>query len=601
MKTLLTHLAPYLRKYRWYLFWGFIFIIISNIFTIYPAQVVRLAFNLVGDLVEYYQLIKGFRAETQLFDLVGSAVLLYGGLVLGLALLRGFFLFLVRQTLIVMSRKVEYEQKNKLYHHYQSFSLSILRRRQTGDLMARITDDVTNVRMFTGPGIMYTLNTLTLFAIVLTTMLAVNIELTFYVLIPMPVLFLSIYFVHSIIIKRSDEVQSQLSNLTSYVQEAFSGIRLLKAYGRERHFKKSFVQESDVYRHRSLRLVKVDALFFPLILLLIGASNLFIVFIGGLKVISGSITIGNIAEFMIYVNLLIWPIAALGWITSMIQKAAASQIRINQMLALVSELEFPRESQPVDAYDISFRNVSFTYNDTGIDAMKAVSLEIPAGSVAGVVGPTGSGKSSAANLLLRLMDPDEGEVCIGGNALPTYSADALRGAIAYVPQDVFLFSDTIRGNIAFGKADAEESEIIGAAKFAGVFDDIMDFPKGFDTKVGERGVTLSGGQKQRISIARAYLLKAKIIILDDSLSAVDTKTEELILKNLRSNLYHEDYAPTLLIITHRISTVKHADRVFVMNDGQLVEQGSHEELLKSDGIYARMHFRQQLEEEISAM
>lgn len=618
MNLLIRALWPYLTRYRWPLIWGIVFILISNWFSIYPAQVVRDAFNLVSDLIRQQELVAGTPAGDALSRRITYTLLLFGGIVVVAALLRGFFLYLVRQTIIVVSRHIEFDQKNELFDKYQLYSLSILRRRQTGDLMARIGEDVAAVRMFTGPGIMYTLSTITLFTMVMATMVVVNAELTLYVLLPMPVLALSIYLVHERINKRSEQAQNQLSTISSFTQEAFSGIRLLRAYTREDVSRRNFNQQSDVYMDLSLRLAKVDALFFPTILLLVGLSTVLTVWVGGEKVIAGTVTLGNIAEFILYINLLTWPVASLGWITSMIQKAAASQKRINELLALESELQFPASSEPVTRAHIQFVDVSFTYADTGIRALRGIHLDVPAGTTLGIVGTTGSGKTTLTSMLLRFMDPTEGAAFLDGRLLSEYSKEALRGAIGYVPQDVFLFSDTIANNIAFGKMNATREEVEAAARFAGVYDDIVGFPDGFETVIGERGVTLSGGQKQRLSIARAYLGRPKLLILDDALSAVDTRTEATILDNLRGGgtapfalaptnghpsadgEVAAGYRPTLVIVSHRISAVQDAQQIIVMDEGQIVERGTHAELLARRGAYAELYTKQLLEAELKA-
>jgi ATP-binding cassette subfamily B multidrug efflux pump len=600
LKTLLLSLFPYLNKYKGLLISGVFFLIISNWFSIYPAQIVRYAFDLVEQLVRIKQLTAGFEVEAQIINLVKKALIFFSCLVLLMAFFRGLFLFLVRQTIIVMSRKVEYDQKNQLFQKYQTYSRSIMLERQTGDLMSRISEDVGNVRMFTGPGIMYTLNTLTLFLMVLFTMLVVNVELTIYSLAPLPLLAISIYVVHSIIIKRSEAVQAQLGHLNSFVQEVFSGIRLIKSYVREAAIESRFIADSQEFRKRSIDLVKVEALFYPLIAFLIGLSTIFTVWIGGEKVIAGALTMGNIAEFIIYLNLLVWPVAALGWVTSLIQKAAASQIRLNEMLAIEPEIIYPKVGPSLTDASFRFQNVSLSYPQTGITALRAINFSIGQGQFLGIVGGTGSGKTSLANLMVRFFDPTEGVIYLGSHPLSAYSQTTLRKAIGYVPQDTFLFSDTIKANIAFGNENATEREIIEAAKFAGVYEDIMSFPAQFETVIGERGVTLSGGQKQRLCIARAYLVKSPILILDDALSAVDTQTEEKILQNLRSARSENSYCPTLILISHRISAVQHADCIIALENGSIAEIGKHEDLLANRKVYYNFYLRQQLEAQIKA-
>ena len=564
---------------------GFVVIIISNIFAILPANFVRRAF----DYTEQSMAVDRNNAE------VFEQLLIFAGMILGAAIMRGIFMVFMRQTIIVMSRRIEYDQKNDLFRKYQTYSQSLLRKRQTGDMMARIAEDIGRVRMFTGPGIMYTFNTFTLFALVIPMMINVSPQLTFYVAIPFPVLVLTIYIVQFYVLKRSEAVQAQLSTMSTFTQESFSGIRLLRAYDRENSFKRLFDGESREYRRLTLRLARIDAIFFPSILMLIGLSTVFAVWIGGQQVIAGNITVGNIAEFVIYIGMLTWPVASLGWVTSLIQRAVASQKRINEYMALESELDFPAESEPVREGNFKLENVSLKYQDTGIQALEDISVSVPAGSMLGVVGPTGSGKSSLTNLLVRYMDPDSGEVQVDGQPITHYSASALRDNLGYVPQDVFLFSDTIANNIAFGKIDASRDEVEAAAKFAGVYDDILDFPQGFDTIVGERGVTLSGGQKQRISIARAYLSQPRVLIMDDSLSAIDTETEARILRNLREKLKQNGQSPTLIVVAHRLSSVRDADHIICLEDGRLSEQGTHEELLKTGGFYAEVFEQQQLQ------
>ncbi len=602
MRLLWISLRPYLWHHRVPLLWGIVFIIISNAFAIYPAQIVRDAFDLVADLIRMQRLLAGYSAEPLQRELFAASLLLFGLLVLAAAVLRGFFLYLMRQTMIVTSRKIEYQQKNELFDRFQDYSLMQLRRQQTGDLMARISEDVANVRMFTGPGIMYTLNTITLFLLVMVTMLYVNAELTFYALLPMPALALAIYVVHSSINRRSEEASAQLSTITSITQEAYSGIRLLRSYARESAAERQFDSGSDVYKDKALRLARVDALFFPTIMLLVGLSTLFTVWIGGEQVERGTISLGNIAEFVLYINLLTWPVASLGWITSMIQKAAASQKRINEMLDLRPELQFVEQSPAVVQPRLEWQQVSYTYPDTGITALREVSFSLEPGHRLGIVGPTGSGKSSLANLLLRMMERSSGHISLDGRPLEAYSKQALRETFGYVPQDVFLFSDTLANNIAFGRLDATRAEVEAAARFAGVYDDIMGFAEGFDTVIGERGVTLSGGQKQRVSIARAIIRRPQVLILDDALSAVDTRTEATILSNLERGLELPDgtfYRPTLVVISHRLSAVEAAEQVLVLDDGRVVERGTHGQLMALDGAYADLYQKQLLEAEFA--
>ena len=595
MKALFA-LNPYIWKYKKHLIFGILFIAASNLFTIYPAQIVRGAINMVTDVLGAFKLFKGFDMELQVQEFIMSSLLLFGSLVIVAALIRGFFLFLTRQTIIAMSRRIEYDLRNDLYDHFQQLSLSFYRRNRTGDLMARITEDISRVRNYLGPGIMYTLNTITLFTVIVSTMLLVNWELTLYALIPLPFLSYLIYRVESIIQSRSEKIQQQLSNMTTYTQEIFSGIRVVKAYVKERESYKRFAEACEDYKEKSMNLAKVDALFFPLVVFLVGLSVILTVWIGGNKVISGSLSIGNIAEFIIYINLLTWPIIAIGWVTTLIQRAAASQVRLNEFLEERPEIRFKPNDHIVQEARLSLQDVNFTYQDTGIHALKDINLELKPGQKLGILGPTGSGKSTLCALIPRLFDPQYGEIILDGKKLNEYSKYELRSSIGYAPQDVFLFSDSIKNNIAFGKADVTENELAEVTKWSSVYDNIMDFPAKFETMLGERGVTLSGGQKQRISIARAWVRQPKILILDDVLSAVDTATEESILKQLR---HFRTTKPevAVIMVAHRISCIQDADNIIVLENGKITENGTHDSLIQQKGYYARIYEKQMLEAE----
>ena len=490
----LSHLNKYFFKYKYHLILGTVFIIVANFFSIVPAWAVRHAFDLLQESYNIYILFDGFDLQDQSLAVFGRSIIVFGIIILASALLRGIFMFFMRQTIIVMSRQIEYDMKNEIYFHYQTLPLSFYRRNNTGDLMARISEDVGKVRMYVGPAIMYGINLFTLFLMVIPFMFSINPKLTLYSLLPLPLLSVSIYVVNNIINKRSEEIQRSLSGLSTFVQEAFSGIRVIKAFARENDVAKDFEYESNQYKLKSLRLVFVDSLFFPLIMGLIGLSVILTVYIGGIEVFNGQVTTGNIAEFIIYVNLLTWPVASLGWITSIIQRAAASQKRINEFLGveneIVSEKSISREIQG----NISFQNVSFTYPDSGIEALKHVSFEIPAGQSLAIIGTTGSGKSTIANLLSRLYDVSSGKIIIDDLDIRDYDISKYRSQLGFVPQDVFLFSDTIKGNIAFGRPGLSLEEIEKAAKDADLLENIQRFPEGFETKVGERGITLSGGQ-----------------------------------------------------------------------------------------------------------
>jgi len=585
----LSYLNKYLYKYRYRLLLGLLFIIISNILAIIPAQIVRRAINLVQENISLYQVFEGLELQERIYDIFAGSILVYGVAILALALGKGFFTFLMRQTIIVVSRLIEYDLKNEVYEHYQSLPMSFYRKNNTGDLMARISEDVSKVRMYLGPAIMYGLNLSVLFMILIPYMISVNARLTLYTLIPLPILSLSIYYVNNIINRKSEEIQRSLSGLSTYVQEAFSGIRVLKAFVREEDSVRQFNVESDDYKDKSISLAKVNALFIPLIMALVGLSSVITVFIGGMEVISGAISPGVIAEFIIYVNMLTWPVASLGWITSIVQRAAASQKRINEFLNtktnIISEENIRREIQG----DITLQNVDFIYSDSGIHALRNVSFSVEAGQSIAIVGTTGSGKSTIANIIPRMYDVSSGTLLIDGINIKKYDLESLRSQIGYVPQDVFLFSDTIYSNIAFGaQEDINEEEVREAAYIADLKKTLEEFPEGFGTRLGERGITLSGGQKQRVSIARAIALNPKILILDDCLSAVDTKTENTILNGLKDVMKGR----TTVIISHRVSSAKLADKIIVLDDGCIVEQGTNESLLAQNGVYKELYDKQ---------
>lgn len=601
MKSL-KRLNPYIWRYKKLLLVGVICVLISNLFGVYPPQVVRSAIDLVGDLVKINAMHQGFAAKASIGGLISGSLIIFSILTIALALLRGVFLFFTRQTLIVMSRRVEFDLRNDMYAHYQELSLAFYRRNRTGDLMAKISEDIGRVRMYLGPGIMYTLNTISLAVIVVVTMVMVNPELTLYTVLPLPFLSILIYLVESRVLKRSDKIQQQMSALTAYTQEVYSGIRVTKAYTREKDFSRKFIAESIEYQQRSMRLIRLNAVFFPAVMLLIGLSTAFLVWIGAEKVIAGSLTIGNIAEFIIYVNMLTFPIIAIGWVTSLTQRAAASQARINALLEEQSEIAFPEDaahSIQISKAAIRFENVHFAYPDTGIVALDDVSFSLSPGQKLGIIGPTGSGKSTLCNLIPRLYDVDRGAIVIDGNDIRAYGKGSLRDAIGYAPQDVFLFSDSIEENVAFGKTGATTAEIEEATRQAGVYENIIDFPEGFKTVIGERGVTLSGGQKQRLALARAWVRAPKLLILDDSLSAVDTKTEELILGNLRqARLDRPEMA--VIMVSHRVSTIQDADLIIVLDGGKIIERGTHADLLEQDGYYAAIHRKQLIEREYAS-
>jgi ATP-binding cassette subfamily B protein len=591
----LRYLNKYLYKYRKLLILGLLWVIISNVFQILPAQMVRYSIDLVMDNIRIYRSFDNSLSQQNFFNVFAKGILIYALLILGMALLRGFFLYLVRQTLIVMSRHVEYDLKNEIFEHYQALPLSFYRKNNTGDLMNRISEDVNRVRMYLGPSIMYGLTLITLFLMLIPIMFSISVKLTIYALLPLPILSVSIFYVNNIIEHRSELIQKSQSRLSTFVQEAFSGIRVIKSFTRELESVENFTKESNEYKRQSLKLTKVQALFFPLIMGLIGLSTVFTVYAGSVEVINGSLTFGNIAEFIIYVNLLTWPVTSLGWTSSLVQRAEASQKRINEFLKTQTDIISEKDLKRVLVGKIEFDNVSFTYPDTGIRALKNISFSINPGESLAIIGTTGSGKSTISNLIARLYDVTEGEVRIDDIAVKQYNLTTLRSQLGIVPQDVFLFSDSIFNNIAFGLKEPNEEKVLQAAKDADVYDNIMSFPSTFATRVGERGITLSGGQKQRVSIARAVARKPKILILDDALSAVDTKTENTILNSMKKIMQGR----TSIIISHRVSSAKLANKIIVLHDGQVVEAGTHEQLLTRDGVYKELYEKQMQAEVVS--
>ncbi len=633
MKALFT-LNRFFWKYRYRLLLGFTFIILTNIFTVYSPTLIEEGIDVLQDAKRNYfdkisrtdsgavipdglfeqpspqlpgsisflaELTGGSTAFSESIDSYDRLAdfLVQVGIVLAVLyivvyLIKGVFLFFTRQTIIVMSRLIEYDQKNEIYAHYQKLSMAFYRRNNTGDLMNRISEDVSKVRMYLGPAVMYTLNLIVLVVFVVVKMFMVDPELSLYALSPLPFMSVAIYYVSNSINKRSEAVQRQQSALSSLVQDSISGIRVIKSYNREKQRQTQFTSESDNYKMTALSLVKVDALFMPIITLLVGLSTVLTIYIGGMKVNAGELEVAQIFTFVFYVNMLTWPFASVGWVSSLVQKAEASQERINAFLNEAPEIANPSAAPMTLNGRIEFRNVSFTYPESGVNAIKKLSFKIEPGQTLAITGRTGSGKSTLANLLLRHYDVDSGEILVDGCPIADLNLEALRKQIGYVPQEVFLFSDSIRNNIGFG-VDGQGTEydaaVITAAKDAGVHENIIDFPQEYATKLGERGLNLSGGQKQRISIARAIIKDPKILIFDDCLSAVDTQTEELILGNLRRLMNGK----SSIIISHRISTIKHADLILVMDQGSVVEAGTHAELLERAGVYARIYRKQLLE------
>jgi len=572
----LWSLNPYFLRYPWHLLGGVVFVIASAVFSVYPAIYIRQAFDTVSEAL---------RLQSDSGALL-RALLGYSALILLLSALRGAFTFLMRQTLIVMSRHIEYELKNDIYRHYQDLDQTFYRRNATGDLMNRISEDVSRVRMYLGPGVMYTINTAFSTGLTLVFMFQVDPKLSWITLAPMPVLVWAIYRVSTLINQRSHAVQEQQSAISTLAQETFSGIRVLKVYGLEAEQTDRYAASSEKSYQLNRDLYRVNALFAPLMMLLVGLSTVLTVWIGGEGVIEGRLSPGVIAEFVYYVGLLTWPIASIGWVMSLIQRAEASMERINDFMDVVPAVQQPNSAHQAQVQGAwTFENVSYTYPDSGIQALRDVSFTVNPGETVVVVGRTGSGKSSLVGLMNRLMDPSQGRVLLDGVDLRTWDLQALRASIGTVPQDPFLFSDSVADNIAFGSLSAERSDVERQAELADVADDIRGFPQGFDTVVGERGVTLSGGQKQRVSIARALMKQPQVLLFDDALSAVDTETEVTILSNLKARLE----GLTAVLITQRLSCVHLADRIIVLEDGRVAQQGSHSELVAQPGVYAELY------------
>ncbi|MGZ4090099.1 MAG: ABC transporter ATP-binding protein [Bacteroidia bacterium] len=567
-------LNPFFLKYKWHFLGGLIFVALSTIFKIYQGVIVREGSNKIMSIIA-----SGSAAGDS------SIFIKHGITLLALALISGLFMFLMRQTIIVMSRHIEFDQKNQVYKHYQEMDARFFKEHTTGDLMNRISEDVGRVRMYTGPAIMYLANTVVTTITVLIFMLSINVKLTLLVFLPLPVLSLLIYKVSDLINKRSILVQQELSNLTTQAQESFSAIRVIKAYARENYFTGQMRSKSEHYKSTALKLANTEALFGPTMVLMIGMSVLITVWYGGRLTILGQIEAGNIPEFIVYVFYMTWPFASLGWVTSLIQRASASQERINEFLNIKPGVKNNNFSEYIVNGEIEFKNVSFTYPENKINALKNISFKIKKGQTLGITGGVGSGKSTIITLLTRQYDVDSGEILIDGKNIKEHNLDLLRRNTGVVPQEVFLFSDTISNNISFGshlKSDIKNVE--KAAKDAGVYDNIVSFPNKFDTLVGERGVTLSGGQKQRISIARAVIGEPQLLLFDDCLSAVDVETEEAILHNLQKKMNQK----TSIFISHRISTIKNADLIIYLDNGQITEMGSHNELLTLKKKYYKL-------------
>ena len=581
----LQYVNRYLKKYRYLLLLGFFFTVSSRVFAV-------LAPSLVGDsITEIEQFIQSGSSD---LSAIKKILVTNIALIIGAAFISVAFTFSMRQTIINVSRHIEYDLKNTIYDHYQKLSLRFYKQNRTGDLMSRISEDVSRVRMYVGPALMYSINTVTLFIIVISYMVSVAPKLTLYTLLPLPILSIMIYRLSKAIHERSTLVQQMLSQLSTFAQESFSGINVIKSYAIESNRITEMARISTESRGKNMSLVQVQAWFFPMMILLIGISNVLVIFIGGSQYINGQIELGVLAEFIIYVNMLTWPVATVGWVTSIVQQAEASQKRINEFLGQEPEIQDTSSAnQKIDNVAVAFKDVHFTYDDTGIQALDGVSFDLAQGKTLAIMGPTGSGKTTLLQLLSKTYLPYSGVVMLGGNPLPQYAQEDIRNAMGVVPQQAFLFSDTIANNIRFGKQDATQEEIESAAKRAAVHENIMGFNAQYNTMLGERGITLSGGQKQRVSIARALIKEPKLLLLDDCLSAVDTETEEAILSSLKAI----NKNPTTIIVCHRVSSAKNADYILILEAGKVAQFGTHASLLKSEGYYKELYAQQRLEKE----
>ncbi len=582
----LQYLNKYFVKYKYSFLLGIVITIVAQIFSLFTPKLISKSFTIIESFAKDKSVAKDVIQQ----ELISNILL-----IIATTIIAGFLTFLMRQTLIVMSRHIEFDLKNEVFRQYENLSQNFYKKNRTGDLMNRISEDVSKVRMYVGPAVMYTINTVIRFAIVIVYMFNVSPRLTLYTLLPLPILSYAIFKISSEINKRSTIFQQYLSKVSSFTQEIFSGIRVIKAYSLEEQHQNNMIALSDESKSKSLSLAKIQALFGPLMLALIGISNLVVIYFGGLMYINGTIkSIGTIAEFILYVNMLTWPVASLGWVSSMVQEAEASQKRINEFLKIVPEIQNNNPEKSIIEGAISFENVSYTYEDTNITALQNVSFTVHEGETLAILGKTGSGKSTIISLISRLYDVTEGQITIDEKEISKVNLYDLRNNIGIVPQDAFLFSDTIKNNIKFGKEDATDEEVEAAAKSAVVHDNIIGFNKQYETILGERGITLSGGQKQRVSIARAIIKSPKILLFDDCLSAVDTETEEAILNNLQEICKDK----TTIIVSHRVSSAKNADRIIILDEGCIIEQGSHNQLINQEGYYAALYLKQLSEKEL---
>lgn len=582
----LKYLNKYFTKYKYSFLLGILFTIIAQIFSLFTPKLISQSF----------QAIEKISGDSSVSKSVVQAELINNILlIIATTIIAGILTFLMRQTLIVMSRHIEFDLKNEVFRQYENLSQNFYKKNRTGDLMNRISEDVSKVRMYVGPAVMYSINTIIRFAIVIIYMYNVSPILTLYTLLPLPLLSYAIFKLSTEINIRSTRFQQYLSKVSSFSQEIFSGVRVIKAYSLEEQHQKNMTDLANESKSKSLDLAKVQSLFGPLMLALIGISNLVVIYFGGLLYINGSIkSIGTIAEFILYVNMLTWPVASLGWVSSMVQEAEASQKRLNEFLKIEPEIKNNNPNPSIIAGEICFENVSYTYEDTNITALKNVSFTVKKGQTLAILGKTGSGKSTILSLISRIYDVSEGAVKIDSTEISALNLNNLRNSIGIVPQDAFLFSDTIKNNIKFGKENATDQEVEQAAKQAVVHQNIMGFTQQYETILGERGITLSGGQKQRVSIARAIIKNAPILLLDDCLSAVDTETEEAIL----NNLFEICKDKTTIIVSHRISSAKNADKIIIIEDGKIIQEGSHNQLINQEGYYAALYLKQLSEKEL---
>lgn len=591
----LAYLNKYFSKYKWRILGGVLFVICANLLNVLNPLITRSAVDIIAEHLSDVNSPEVLLA--QLRKDIGWQVFFLFLKYLGVALLAGAFTFLMRQSIIVVSRLIEYDMKGEIYDHYQKLDLTFYRKNNTGDLMNRITEDVSRVRMYVGPAIMYSVNLFFTITFTIISMIIINPELTLWVLVPLPVLSVLIYYVNELVEKASTSIQSKLSDLTTDAQETYSGIRVVQAYARENEMLRHFTGEAELYKQKQLNLARVDSIYFPAMTFLIGCSIILVVYMGGVQVGMGKLSAGSLAAFIMYTNMLMWPVSSLGWTASMIQRAVASQKRINEFLKHQPTVTDSGKIDTPVTGDILFQHVSFTYPDTGIHALKDVSFHVKPGERIAIIGRTGSGKSTIADLLMRMYDVNSGQIRIDGIELKDFKLGSLRSQIGFVPQDVFLFSETITENIGFGLEQVDQPTAARFAHYASIGTEIESFPEGYETMVGERGVTLSGGQKQRISIARALIKQPNILILDDSLSAVDTATEKQIQQNLDEVLAGK----TAIIITHRIFSLIHFDNILVLDGGCIAEQGTHEDLMQKNGLYADIYRKQQSESSTGAV